>query len=360
MQQAIVNAYVLWAISEADVSAGKAQRTQRELAAELNRLKKEALQSSDPYLLALSAATLMNTGDRETGVRLLQQLSGLQGEDGSLNGETTVTSSGGISKQVETTALSILAWSKSAEYNTQARKAAKWLTANRQGNGGFGSTQATVLALKAMIAIANNSSRTGDKLRIKIGDTTVSEIDLPSDPRGGDSILVSGLGDHFDIGDAGGEDPTIQLSVDSPLSYTIDVGYHDLAPKNNDSCPLRISTELVDASRKGKVTAGQVTKVRSVIENTSERGLPMTVASIGLPGGLEPTWPNLISCEKKVWLTTTKSGADKSSFTGGPSLLANPNRSTLRRPLQSLARIPAPRHKRTCTIPPNKNSGANH
>ncbi len=122
VQQEIVNAYVLWAITEADVAANQAQRTVSELGPELQRASEVAQKSDDPYLIALTAAALMNAQQKTDGMALLQKLADLQAEDGSLDGKTTVTSSGGISRKVETTALSIIAWLKSPTYVSQARE----------------------------------------------------------------------------------------------------------------------------------------------------------------------------------------------------------------------------------------------
>ncbi|NNE00656.1 MAG: hypothetical protein HKN47_25350, partial [Pirellulaceae bacterium] len=95
VQQEIVNAYVLWAITEADVAAQQSQRSAAELGSELQQLYQVASKSDDPYLIALSAAALMNARMTDDGMTLLKKLSDLQAADGSLDGKTTVTSSGG-------------------------------------------------------------------------------------------------------------------------------------------------------------------------------------------------------------------------------------------------------------------------
>ena len=198
VDQDIVNAYVLWAISEADVAANQAQRTVSELASELKRISEVAQSSDDPYLIALSAAALMNAQQKTDGLSLLKKLAEAQAEDGSLDGKTTVISSGGISRKVETTSLAILAWLKSPAHLSNAREASKWLVANRQGSG-FGSTQATVLALKALVAMADHSStQSGGTLQVMYDAAVIGEAKLPSDPRGGETVEISGLGEQLD------------------------------------------------------------------------------------------------------------------------------------------------------------------
>jgi len=75
-----------------------------------------------------------------------------QGADGSIEGsQTSITCSRMNSLTVEATSVAVLAWLNDDKYIAHARSAVEWITAQCQ-NGRFGSTQATVLALKAIIA----------------------------------------------------------------------------------------------------------------------------------------------------------------------------------------------------------------
>ena len=75
-----------------------------------------------------------------------------QANDGSVEGaQTSITCSRMSSLSVEATSVSILAWLNDDRFAANARSAVEWL-ASQCSDGGFGSTQATVLALKAIIA----------------------------------------------------------------------------------------------------------------------------------------------------------------------------------------------------------------
>jgi hypothetical protein len=286
VQQQIVNAYVLWAITEADVAAGQSQRTAAELGSELQQLNRVAQKSKDAYLIALSAAALLNADMSEQGIALLDKLKKQQAQNGSLDGKTTVTSSGGFSRRVETTAIATLAWLKSKRYTDQARKAGKWLTTNRQGSAGFGSTQATVLALKALVAISDHTqSSAGRELLVKLRGKTIGQVDLPHDSRSGEVVEIKGLTDA--LGDL---DDVAEIELDakgsSGLSYTIDLSYHAITPTSDPKCPLSLITTWKDEPK--QVSAGGTIGVRCSLRNKSDEGLPMTVAIVGLPGGVEP------------------------------------------------------------------------
>ena len=68
---------------------------------------------------------------------------------------------GGQALGIESTSLAAMALMKAGGgYMPQVRKAIEWLDKNRSGVGGFGSTQSTVLALKAMAEYAKAARRT--------------------------------------------------------------------------------------------------------------------------------------------------------------------------------------------------------
>ena len=286
VKQEIVNAYVLWAITEADVAAQQSQRSAAELGRELQQLNKVAKKSDDPYLIALSAAALMNAQLTDEGMALLAKLADLQNQDGGLDGKTTVTSSGGISRKVETTAIATLAWLKSPQYTRNAQAASKWLVTNRRGSAGFGSTQATVLALKALVAMSEkSSSKAGGTLQVKLDGKTISEVQLPNDPKSGSVVEIKELGQHLDDIDGKAQIELVAKGTKN-LSYTIDLAYNAITPNSHPDCPVEIQTEFRTDSK--NVKAGDTVDVRATLRNVTAKGQPMTVAIVGLPGGLEP------------------------------------------------------------------------
>ena len=56
----------------------------------------------------------------------------------------------------------MLGWLKAnpGEFNAAVQKAVKWIGQQRGGYGGFGSTQSTILALKALIAYTKANKKT--------------------------------------------------------------------------------------------------------------------------------------------------------------------------------------------------------
>src|SRR5207302_3574902 len=102
--------------------------------------------------------------------------------DGYLDGaQTSVAGSSGRMLQIETTALAVLGWLKSnqsAEFTAAVRSAVGWIGKQRGGYGGFGSTQSTILALKALIAYtkANKKTPEAGELALAVGDRVIGKL----------------------------------------------------------------------------------------------------------------------------------------------------------------------------------------
>jgi hypothetical protein len=272
VRQELVDAYILWALTEAG---------EKQLDAELNRLAATAETCNDAYRLALSAAALINAGKTKEGERLLAKLATLQAADGHLDGKESVTQSGGLSLTMETTALAALAWLKVPQHHEQARRAVAWIVKNRQGRGGFGSTQATVLCLKALVAHADKAgrARSGGKLTVLHHGEMLAEATLPSGEA--TTVELTGLGRRLPPGDA---DLELQAPGYGRLPYSLEVAYHTPSPPSDEKCPVRLTTRLAQT----ELRAGQTVAVEATLRNVTAQGQPMTVAIVGLPGGLEP------------------------------------------------------------------------
>ena len=154
----VTNAYIVWSLTE----SGKDDDVTKELAA----LTEQARTAKDPYFLALVALSLINRERSAEGVTLLKTIVEAQQEDGHVDAaHTSITGSGGRDLQIETTALAVLGWLKAnrpAEFNGYTQKAIGWIGQQRGGYGAFGSTQSTILALKALIAFAKNNKKTAE------------------------------------------------------------------------------------------------------------------------------------------------------------------------------------------------------
>ena len=82
---------------------------------------------------------------------------------------------------------------------------------------------------------------------------------------------------------------TIELKLDSDASlpYSITIDYRSARPASSDKAKIAIATSLAAGSLK----LGDGVKLHAHVENTTAAGVPMTLARIGIPGGLVfQTW----------------------------------------------------------------------
>ncbi len=272
----VTNAYIVWALTESG--------NDDDLTTELNALAGQAKTSKDPYFLSLVANSLINRARTDEAVTLLQTVAGAQKEDGHLDAEkTSITGSGGRDLQIETTALAVLGWLKAnpGAFNANLQKAVKWIGQQRGGYGGFGSTQSTILALKALIAYTNANKRTaeGGELRLFVGDKEAAKLSFPA---GASEALTLELKDAETVLRPGKNDVRVAVTGKNTFPYTLAWSYQTLKPVAAEDCPVRLRTALSET----KVSEGDLLRLNVTLENVSGQGQGMAVAVLGLPGGL--------------------------------------------------------------------------
>jgi uncharacterized protein YfaS (alpha-2-macroglobulin family) len=166
--QLVFTAYVVWALAEAGCKDAITQRGCDYLKTHLAEAKGNA------YALALIANALLAGDPRDPdGVQLLNELENMRAEKDNLvywtaNGQTASYACGS-SATVETTALVVLAMAKAKKSVTVASKAIGFLMQARSSYGTWGSTQATILALKCLVVSEIMNSESGEaKVAINI------------------------------------------------------------------------------------------------------------------------------------------------------------------------------------------------
>ncbi len=289
---AITNAYILWALSESGGSEN--------LDVELTALRDQAKTRKDPYFLALAALSHLNRQKTQHGIDLLRQVRNFQIADGQVKGaETSITGSHGRDLAVETTALAILGWLKAerpADFNPNLQNALRWLGQQRRGEGSYGGTQATILALKASLAHAQKNVRQlqAGEVQMALRNGRAGEAP-PVGPGGQDffdasrAAFTARMQDPISIKlqDAAIPVPgknlvSLNITGGSAMPYTLTWSYRTLKPANDPQAPVKLATTL-SANR---VKEGDSVKLKAMLENVSGKGHGMTLAVLGLPAGL--------------------------------------------------------------------------
>ncbi|MEQ8818992.1 MAG: MG2 domain-containing protein [Sumerlaeia bacterium] len=268
------DAYITWCLTGTG-------RPAADFETELQKAIERARTTGDPYIVALVADSLQNAGRSADAKPLMQRLAAMQDKDGAVTGaDATITMSGGISRTMETTSLAVLAWLDDPAYAANVEKAMKWIAEQCEG-GSFGSTQGTVLALKAIIAYdtARAKPDAPGTIRLIADGNPIGEVSFEA---GAEKPLL--LPDIAGLLSPGAHTITLEMDGGSAMPYAIEIGFHADTPENSGDCPIDLVTEIADKT----LAVGETTEITAVVTNTADKGQPMTMAIVGMPGGLEP------------------------------------------------------------------------
>jgi len=252
------NMYVLFALSKTGFK--------NEIQDAYNINLKRVLATKDSYQLALMANTSAYLG-RSDEYKTLINLLNLQYQSRNIKTETTFTGSGGRSAHAETLALYMMALQKDEEvHQLKIAEVADELI-NYNGYYGFGSTQATALALETLSGFfTKNELLYGtEKPQIKVNGAEIrANYSAASAFKSGDNEIV------------------VSYSKQKGLPYKLDYSYYTLQALESQNIPVMMETKLKsDYSKVGETNRFTVT-----VKNKINAPLSMTTAKIGIPAGL--------------------------------------------------------------------------
>jgi len=282
-------AYIAWAVFGDD--NGKASGEARSTLDFLLAHPPESI--NDPYLLAITANAIagIDANHGELG-SYLARLDAMKktGADGKQawweqtpGGRTTFYGSGQAGN-VETTAMATLALLRAGQYPATARAALTWLVEQKDAQGTWHSTQATVLSLKALLegtgaALGGEKER---KIDIAWGGETIREIVIPVDQA--DVMQQVNLSDLFK------PDNYYELQLadrtDTATTYQVTFRYYveepseTVAPETMEE-PLSID---ISYDRQRLNVDDTVTATATVINNM-DVAAPMVILDLPIPGG---------------------------------------------------------------------------
>jgi len=147
--QDITDAYIIWVLTQ------DGKFSYDDLKDEFANLKEIASNTKDPYILSLYAGALVNVGEFDQAFEISDRVVDSQNEkNGSVEGaKSSITNSRGKSLLLETTSLAVINWLDldPSKYSKNIDLAIGFILSSVKNGGRFGSTQSTVLSLKALV-----------------------------------------------------------------------------------------------------------------------------------------------------------------------------------------------------------------
>ena len=159
-------------------------------------------------------------------------------------------------------------------------KAVDYLVKSRSGYGGFGSTQGTVLALKALSEYAAASKKTDEAGTIEcyIDGKLVASKHYEAGEK--EAIEFKGL-EKF-LAEGKHRVKIITKGAKESLPYTVAIDYNTTLPERAKQCNVDVAANLSTKTCK----VGETVRLTTEVKNKQDKGMPMTMAVIGIPSGL--------------------------------------------------------------------------
>jgi uncharacterized protein YfaS (alpha-2-macroglobulin family) len=255
----IANLYIVYALTQAGVG--------KDIEPEYQTAVKQALESNDAYLLSMMALAASNMHNSSDYNRLMTVLNN-HFQQSKWNAETSVVNSRESSLRVETWSLYALALMREASPQTGVIAGVISKILAEKTYYGYGATQATVLALQAIVEYTKLAGRASDHPQITFtmnDQPVVADNPVTQQVQEGNNLFTVHYGDPR-----------------QSIPYNLEIAYHTLTPPNSEKAELKLATRLA----KTEVTVGETVRLQIDVNNTKNNLQPMAIAKIGIPAGL--------------------------------------------------------------------------
>jgi uncharacterized protein YfaS (alpha-2-macroglobulin family) len=289
-QELAVTAYVAWAVLEGTPRGvdWHARPDFRKLKSAIDRIAEDAVKSDDVYALALSANALAawGRGDVRADEALKVVLKKLEAARQVKPGAAccfpaegrSLSHAYGDSLTVETTALVALALGRSGRLPVTAREARTYLIRSRGGDGTWGSTQATILALRALVDPARPAPRPAVPFRIRVNGKEVAQGAVTA--RNADLLQHFDLRAHLKLGR---NDVAVEVTGATDLTCQV-VARHYL-PWRGAPAAAHPALKLEVDYERIRVAVGERLPIRARLRYTGKAPTHMVMVELPIPPG---------------------------------------------------------------------------
>ncbi|MBI4243320.1 MAG: hypothetical protein HY606_04445 [Planctomycetes bacterium] len=219
--------YIAWVLAETKYSGPQ-------LGKALDFLRKNIGDTDNIYVLALTANALLGSNpDDKLGGKLIEKIVSSKTDEQDVTywktGSQTLSYAHGNSADIETTALVINALIKSGKHTGVVNRSLNYIVKSRSSYGAWGSTQATILSLKALTAASSGLKPEGT-VQVAV-DVNGSKRILTVTP---DQFDVTQLVDFRDATRTGSNAISVRMNGKGTFMYQIVTRYYLPWDSKND------------------------------------------------------------------------------------------------------------------------------
>jgi len=272
-----ITAYIAWALENTGYQGGAVDKASQFIQSHLSSSK------TDTYTLAVLANFAVDYGkDREftrQAIELLLNARTEKGEQVWWSSEETSVYSTGTSASVETTGLAVQALLKWGQAPTTTRKALTYLTSKKDASGTWGSTQATIMALRALLLASEKGS--GDvrgNVEILLNGKSVTQLKLTAD----NSDLFHQFA-YKDIDQASANNVEIRFEGKGTLGYQVVGQYFVPWDQKGAEEPLSIAVRY----DRTHLAQDDIATATATVRNNLNKSANMVMVDLGIPPGFD-------------------------------------------------------------------------
>jgi uncharacterized protein YfaS (alpha-2-macroglobulin family) len=271
-----ITAYLAWSLENTGYRGPGVERAKQ-------YIEKHMDEKPDGYTLAVVANFAVDYGkDRDFTRRAMQALMEAKVEKGDqvwwTSDETGVYSTG-ESASIETTGLAVQGLLKWGEASGTARKALAYITSKKSAAGTWGTTQATIMALRALLlATETNAADVQGRVEVLLNNKAVKTLTLNAD---NNDLLHQFVLKPLDTN----EPSTVKLRFEGKggLAYQIAGSYFVPWDEKPASEPLSINVTY----DRTHLTEDDIATATATVKNNMDKTAKMVMVDLGIPPGFD-------------------------------------------------------------------------
>jgi hypothetical protein len=276
----LLTSYVAWALIDSGLRGAEVKKAVEYIKSHLDDAKDNA------YILALVANALAAWDAKDdTTFKVLKKLDGLRKAVPEWKAACfptagqSLTYAHGDSLTVETTALTVMAMARSGQFTTSVNQGLTYLVKSKSGNGTWGTTSATILSLKALLAGLGGAQQKG-----KVGFTI--KVNGKVAAKGAVTEQNADVLQSFDLKaftQAGKNEVTIEAAGETNLMYQI-VGRHYESWQRHPAPAKPVIEVSVDYDRT-KLSTKDMLKAKATLRYQGKQPTYMVIVDLGIAPG---------------------------------------------------------------------------
>jgi TonB-dependent SusC/RagA subfamily outer membrane receptor len=268
------NAYIVYAL---------ALTGSTDIQKEYETARDEAWKSKDPYRMALVANAAFTLGALEDYHRFVNYFLELAHTRGlaSLSPACSITYSWGKSLLQETLGFWVQALAQEGYAHNSMMATCIQSILQYRSYGGFGSTQATTVCLQALTTYARTmrTAQDGGEIQLTVNNQPGGLVTYQKSTT--EKLTLHDFADNL----TSDGPQSVRVAFDKtkqPIPFHLQLQWSSKTPMSSDLCKVGIKTSLLQTA----VRVNETVRMNVTLTNKTHDGLPMTMAVVGIPGGL--------------------------------------------------------------------------